>query len=72
MSGWCEGVGWMQKVGGWEMMLQERGTRELISYYDFLDYWTEMRGPTRGGDGDVLEFKIFPVVLGSVTAVRWQ
>lgn len=55
-------------------MLQERGTRELISYYDFLDYWTEMRGPTRGGDGagDVLEFKIFPVVLGSVTAVRWQ
>lgn len=34
--------GLMQKQGGCEMVLEERGTGELSSDYDFLDYWTEM------------------------------
>ena len=41
-----ETVGWMQKVDVCEMVLQERGARELSSYYDFLDYWAEMRDPS--------------------------
>ena len=56
-----------------EMVLQERRVRELSSYYDFLDFWTEIRDtPTIGGNKNALEFRIVCVALGSVTAVRWQ
>jgi hypothetical protein len=56
------------------MVLQKRGISELGSDYDFLDYWKgyQIRSADRAGHENILEFRIFRVEFGSVTAVRWQ
>jgi hypothetical protein len=64
----------MQNGSVYEMVLQKRGISELGSDYDFLDYWKgyQIRSTDRAGHQNILEFRIFRVEFGSVTAVRWQ
>jgi len=62
----------MQVKGVYELVLQQRGTTELGPDYDFLDYWKgyQICGTGRVGHENILEFRIFRVEFGSVTAVR--